>query len=392
MSMIIAGGGMTGATLALAVSHLTEGKLPVTLIEATTPGDRGHPGFDGRAIALAAGTCQQLQNIGVWQSLADCATPITDIHVSDRGYPGYVGIHHQEYGVPALGNVIELHDAGQRLFSQLKSARGVTVICPARVTEVQRTEQQVTVRLDNGRQLTASMLVVANGSGSALAAECGVHWQKEEYQQLAVIANVTTSEPPRGRAYERFTADGPLALLPMSGDRFSLVWSHPLADRDRISDWSEQQFLDHLQQAFGWRQGRFLHCGKRDYYPLVLQQAVDITRHRLALVGNAAQTLHPIAGQGFNLGLRDVMTLAETVARAFSAGVDIGSYAVIDQYRQRRVPDRRKTIAITDGLVRLFSSDSLPLIAGRNAGLSVMGKLPWLKHQLAGRTLGWVKR
>lgn len=383
---------MTGATLALAVSYLTDGKLPVTLIEATTPGERGHPGFDGRAIALAAGTCQQLQNIGVWPSLADCATPITDIHVSDRGHPGYVGISQREYGVAALGNVIELHEAGQRLFERLKKARGVTVVCPAQVTEVQRKAEQVTVSLDNGQQLTGSMLVVANGSGSSLASGCGVDWQKEDYQQLAVIANVTTSEPPRGRAYERFTTDGPLALLPMSGNRFSLVWSLPVEHRDEVRQWSEQQFLEHLQQAFGWRQGRFLHCGKRDYYPLVLQQATEITRHRLALVGNAAQTLHPIAGQGFNLGLRDVMTLAETVAQAQAAGQDIGSYQVLDQYRQRRLPDRRKTVAITDGLVRLFSNQDLPLIIGRNAGLSVMGKLPWLKHQLAGRTLGWVKR
>lgn len=392
MSMIIAGGGMTGATLALAVSHLTNGKLPVTLIEATTPGERGHPGFDGRAIALAAGTCQQLQNIGVWPSLSDCATAITDIHVSDRGHPGYVGISHREYGVPALGNVIELHEAGQRLFERLKKARGVTVICPAQVTEVHRTADQVTVSLNDGQQLSGSLLVMANGSGSPLAAGCGVHWQREDYRQLAVIANVTTSEPPRGRAYERFTTDGPLALLPMSGNRFSLVWSLPAELREQVHQWSDPQFLDQLQQAFGWRQGRFLHCGKRDYYPLVLQQATEITRHRLALVGNAAQTLHPIAGQGFNLGLRDVMTLAETVAQAHTEGQDTGSYSVLEQYRQRRLPDRQKTVAITDGLVRLFSNQDLPLIIGRNAGLSVMGKLPWLKHQLAGRTLGWVKR
>ena len=383
---------MTGATLALAISHLTEGKLPVTLIEATAPGERGHPGFDGRAIALAAGTCQQLDNIGVWSSLADCATPITDIHVSDRGHPGMVRISHRQYHLPALGNVLELYDAGLRLFSRLNSAAGVRVVCPAQVTQVQRTAQQVTVSLDNGETLTGSLLVAANGSGSSLAAGCGIRWQKEDYRQLAVIANVTTSQLPAGRAYERFTPYGPLALLPMSGHRFSLVWSLPADMRQQISQWTDRQFLEQLQQAFGWRQGRFIHCGKRDYYPLALQQAVDITHHRLALIGNAAQTLHPIAGQGFNLGLRDVMTLAETVAQAAAAGEDTGSHRVLSQYRQRRLPDRQKTIAITDGLVRLFSCEDLPLVVSRNLGLSVMEKLPWLKNQLAGRTLGWVKR
>ncbi|KFD17238.1 2-octaprenyl-6-methoxyphenol hydroxylase [Tatumella ptyseos ATCC 33301] len=390
--MIIAGGGMAGATLALAVSHLTQGKLPVTLIEATTPGERGHPGFDGRAIALAAGTCQQLEQIGVWSHLAGCATPITDIHVSDRGFPGHVGIRHDEYGLPALGNVVELHDAGQQLFSRLKHAPGVTVICPARAVSVSRTAEQVTVTLDNGEQHQAKLLVVANGSGSSLAAGCGVRWQQEDYQQIAVIANVRTSELPAGRAYERFTPHGPLALLPMSGDRYSLVWCHPAEMRAQVEAWSEQQFLDELQKAFGWRQGRFIRCGKRDYYPLVLQQAQEVTRHRLVVAGNAAQTLHPIAGQGFNLGLRDVMTLAETVARASAAGEDIGDYATLQRYRERREPDRQKTIAITDGLVRLFSNRNLPLVAGRNIGLTVMDKMPWLKHQLAGRTLGWVKR
>ena len=383
---------MAGATLALAISHLTRGRLPVTLIEASTPGERTHPGFDGRAIALAAGTCQQLNDIGAWADLADCATAITDIHVSDRGFPGQVGMTRGEYGLPALGYVIELHNAGQRLFNRLQQAAGVTLVCPARVEKVNRTSEQVTVTLDNGQQHSAQLLAVANGSGSALAASCGIRWQREDYQQLAVIANVTTSELPAGRAYERFTDQGPLALLPMSGDRYSLVWSHPLEKRDDVMAWSDQRFLSELQQAFGWRQGRFTHCGKRDYYPLTLQRAEQVTSHRLVVTGNAAQTLHPIAGQGFNLGLRDVMTLAETVAQANAAGRDIGDYAALQHYRERRGPDRHKTIAITDGLVRLFSNQDLPLVAARNIGLAVMDNLPWLKHQLAGRTLGWVKR
>ena len=210
---------MTGATLALAISHLTQGTLPVTLIESSEPGSRAHPGFDGRAIALSAGTCQQLADINLWQRIASCATPITDIHVSDRGHAGFVSLAAADYAIPALGQVVELFDVGQRLFAELKKAPGVTLRCPARVTHAQRSEQQVDVTLDSGEQLSGKLLVAADGTRSALAASCGIQWQRDDYQQLAVIANVTTALPHQGRAFERFTEHGPLALMPMSGNR-----------------------------------------------------------------------------------------------------------------------------------------------------------------------------
>ncbi|MBE5253597.1 2-octaprenyl-6-methoxyphenyl hydroxylase [Mixta mediterraneensis] len=392
MSIIIAGGGMTGATLALAISHLTQGQLPVTLIESREPTSRAHPGYDGRAIALAAGTCQQLANINLWHSLESCATPITHIHVSDRGHLGFVSMNAEEYGIPALGQVVELFDVGQRLFSRLKQARGVTLRCPARVTQTSRTQDKVRVTLDSGEQLEGALLVAADGSRSALAASCGIQWQTEDYQQLALIANVTTQQPHQGRAFERFTEHGPLALLPMSDNRLSLVWCHPLAARSKIESWSDSEFLMQLQRAFGWRLGKFIQTGQRECYPLALQQATQQITHRVAVVGNAAQTLHPIAGQGFNLGLRDVMSLAETLAAAHRHQQDAGSYPVLHHYQQRRERDRATTIGITDGLVRLFANRHAPLIAGRNLGLLAMDHLPWLRKQLAERTLGWVKR
>ncbi|AMG59688.1 2-octaprenyl-6-methoxyphenyl hydroxylase [Pantoea vagans] len=392
MTILIAGGGMTGATLALAISHLTQGTLPVTLIESSEPGSRAHPGFDGRAIALSAGTCQQLAEINLWQRIASCATPITDIHVSDRGHAGFVSLAAADYAIPALGQVVELFDVGQRLFAELKKAPGVTLRCPARVTHAQRSEQQVEVTLDSGEQLSGKLLVAADGTRSALAASCGIQWQRDDYQQLAVIANVTTALPHQGRAFERFTEHGPLALLPMSGKRLSLVWCHPLSQRERIEQWSEAEFLSHLQRAFGWRLGKFTHTGQREYYSLALHRAISPVTHRVAVVGNAAQTLHPIAGQGFNLGLRDVMSLAETLAAAHRQQQDPGSYAVLNHYQQRRQPDRAATIGITDGLVRVFANRYGPMVAGRNLGLLAMDHLPWLRNQLAERTLGWVKR
>jgi len=170
------------------------------------------------------------------------------------------------------------------------------------------------------------------------------------------------------------------------------VWCHPLSSREEVENWSDSEFLAQLQRAFGWRLGRFTHTGQRESYPLALQSATQQVSHRLALVGNAAQTLHPIAGQGFNLGLRDVMSLAETLATAHRQQQDVGSYAVLHHYQQRRQPDRDATIGITDGLVRLFANRYAPLVAGRNLGLMAMDHLPGLRNQLAERTLGWVKR
>ncbi|CNI51378.1 2-octaprenyl-6-methoxyphenyl hydroxylase [Yersinia frederiksenii] len=389
MSVIIVGGGMAGATLALAISSLTKGTVPVALVEAQQPDNRQHPGFDARAIALAQGTCQQLDSIGIWSALADCATAIKHVHVSDSGHSGFVNLQAQDYRVPALGQVIELFDAGKRLFALLQQAPGVTLHCPAKVVEVVRTAESATVTLDNGQQLSAKLLVAADGSHSALAQACNIQWQQQDYQQIAVIANVTTSELPNGRAFERFTRNGPLALLPMSQGRSSLVWCHAKEDKQQVDSWDDARFIAELQRAFGWRLGKILHAGKRHSYPLQLLTASRHVSHRLALVGNAAQTLHPIAGQGFNLGLRDVMSLAETIAQA---GKDPGDYEVLSQYQQRRQQDQQATIGVTDGLIHLFANRYGPLVVGRNLALMSMECIPTIRDAFARRTLGWVKR
>ena len=296
MRVIIVGGGMAGATLALAISRLSHGALPVHLIEATAPESHAHPGFDGRAIALAAGTCQQLARIGVWQSLADCATAITTVHVSDRGHAGFVTLAAEDYQLAALGQVVELHNVGQRLFALLRKAPGVTLHCPDRVANVARTQSHVEVTLESGETLTGRVLVAADGTHSALATVCGVDWQQEPYEQLAVIANVATSVAHEGRAFERFTQHGPLAMLPMSDGRCSLVWCHPLERREEVLSWSDEKFCRELQSAFGWRLGKITHAGKRSAYPLALTRAAKPITHRTVLVGNAAQTLHPVHG------------------------------------------------------------------------------------------------
>lgn len=392
MSVIIVGGGMNGATLALAISHLTQGQLPVHLVEAVAPQTTNHPGFDSRAIALAQGTCQQLSRIGIWQAIAECATAIKTVHVSDRGNAGFVTLDAHDYRIDALGQVVELHDVGLRLFRLLQDAPGVTLHCPARVANVSRSEEAVSVTLENGTTLEGQVLVAADGSRSAIATRFGVQWQQEPYGQVGVIANVSTASAHNGRAFERFTQHGPLAMLPMSHGRCSLVWCHPQEKADEVLGWTDDRFCNELQKAFGWRLGRITHAGKRAVYPLSLTTASQCISHRVALVGNAAQTLHPIAGQGFNLGLRDVMSLAESLTQAWSEQKDVGGYAVLSHYQNRRRADKEATIGVTDGLVHLFANRWGPLVAGRNLGLMAMELFIPARDVLAQRTLGWVAR
>ncbi|MCW2486419.1 2-octaprenyl-6-methoxyphenyl hydroxylase [Candidatus Symbiopectobacterium sp. NZEC127] len=392
MTILIVGGGMAGATLALAISALSGGTLPVEVIEAHSPLDNAHPGFDARAIALAEGTVQQLKRIGVWQAIASEAEPITSVHVSDRGHAGVVNMQASDYRAAALGYVVELHQVGQTLFRLLHNAPGVRVHCPRKVVQVERSAEQATLQLDDGSTLHGQLLVAADGSSSALARACGIQWETEEYPQFAVIANIRTQLPHAGKAFERFTPDGPLALLPMHGGRSSLVWCHPLSHQTQVADWSEAECRAALQRAFGWRLGAITHIGERHTYPLRLVTAARHIAHRVALVGNAAQTLHPIAGQGFNLGLRDVMSLAETLTQAAAQQEDTGSYRVLSRYGQRREPDQQATIALTDGLVRLFANSFTSLEVGRNLGLMTMNTVAPVRDTFARRTLGWVSR
>lgn len=390
MSVIIVGAGMAGATLALAISSLTQGKVAVDLVEAMLPDTAEHSGFDARAIALAQGTCQQLARIGIWPALRQCATPITHVHVSDSGHAGFVNLRAQDYQIEALGQVIELFDAGQQLFELLRKAPGVTLHCPAKVEHLRRTDDHAEIELVNGQRLKGQLVVAADGSGSPLAQACHIQWQQRDYAQFATIANITTSQLPLGRAFERFTHHGPLALLPMSNGRSSLVWCHARDQHEQVAGWSDEHFLAQLQLAFGWRLGKMLKTGARHSYPLGLQMANQHVSHRFALVGNAAQTLHPIAGQGFNLGLRDVMSLAQTVAAAAQANEDLGAYTVLSRYQQQRQPDQQATINMTDGLIQLFANNYFPLTVGRNLGLMAMEHLPIVRDIFAKRTLGWV--
>lgn len=387
--VVIAGGAMAGMTLALAINKLSDKPLAIAVVEPFKVDHQAHPGFDSRSIALSHGTVNILKSLQLWQEIAQVATPIKHIHVSDRSHAGMTEITTAEVGVDALGYVVELADVGNIYHHLVEQSDDIELLCPASVQAVERQQESVTVTLDSGETLQSKLLVAADGAISTCCQQIGLDLLEHDFEQVALIANITTQQAHQGRAFERFTDSGPVALLPMSEGRMSLVWCLKPQDAEHVMTLSDDAFLNRLQDAFGWRLGALEKVGQRANYPLLLRYRKQNTSHRFAIVGNAAQTLHPIAGQGFNLGIRDVATLAEEIAQSTQ---DPGSYNALRRFKQRRESDREATIALTSTLVHVFSNDYLTMRIGRNLGLAAMDNLPLLKAPLLVRTLGLVAR
>ncbi len=387
--VVIAGGAMAGMTLALAINKLSDKPLSIAVVEPFKADHQAHPGFDSRSIALSYGTVNTLKKLTLWDEIAEVATPIRHIHVSDRSHAGMTDITTEEVGVDALGYVVELADVGRIYHSRVEQDEHIELLCPASVKKVERSLSEVTITLDNGEVARGKLLVAADGAISTCCEQVGLELVEHDFEQVAVIANIKTQQDPAGRAFERFTESGPVALLPMSEGRMSLVWCLKPEEARAVMALEDDAFLAKLQDAFGWRLGLMKQVGQRSSYPLTLRYRKQNISHRFAIVGNAAQTLHPIAGQGFNLGIRDVATLAEQIA--VSAG-DPGAYQVLNQFKGRRESDREATISLTSSLVHIFSNDYLTMRVGRNLGLAAMDNLSVLKAPLLARTLGLVAR
>ncbi|HHC6532166.1 TPA: 2-octaprenyl-6-methoxyphenyl hydroxylase [Vibrio parahaemolyticus] len=387
--VVIAGGAMAGATLALAIEHLSQGALRVAVVEPFKAQSDQHPGFDSRSIALSYGTVNLLRHLELWSAIEPFSTPIEHIHVSDRSHAGMTDITKHDVGVEALGYVVELADVGRVYQELLTHSTAIDLYCPDSAKHITRTQENVTIELASGELLNAKLLVAADGAVSQCCQQIGLELSEHDFDQVAVIANIVTQEPHQGRAFERFTENGPVALLPMSDNRMSLVWCLRLDEAQIVMELSESEFLERLQQDFGWRLGAMQKVGLRASYPLLLRHRKQNISHRFAIVGNAAQTLHPIAGQGFNLGIRDVVTLAEELVKQ---GEDVGRYQGLIRFSQRREADRNETIWLTSSLVHVFSNDLLAMRIGRNTALAAMDNLSIFKQPLLRHTLGLVKR
>lgn len=387
----IVGGGMVGSTLALALARLAGSsaqKPRILVLESRRPTTVMHPGFDARAIALSYGSQLALQELDLWPLFAPGAAAIDSIHVSDRGHIGRVELNANEYLLPHLGHVVELFGIGQRLLQRIEETPTICYQAPAQLAALTQHPDRILLQLANGEQAACRLLLLADGGSSSWHESLGLAWRQESYGQSAIIANLRTKGAQSGRAWERFTEAGPLALLPLGDDRLSLVWSMTDVDAASAMRWSDEQFLDRLQQSFGYRAGRFVQLGERVSYPLQLRQTLQTRHHRLLLVGNAAQQLHPVAGQGFNLGLRDVMTLYHLLQPLWQDAVDPGRADLLQTYSERRQADVARTVWMTSSLVRLFSSSAWPLVSGRNIGLACMNRCGQLKQLLARQALG----
>jgi 2-octaprenyl-6-methoxyphenol hydroxylase len=383
----IVGGGMVGATLGAALAPLG---LRMALIEAVPHDSGASPSFDERTTALSNGSRQILETLGVWPHVQSSATRIAKIHISDQGRFGFARIDAAEQGLAAMGYVVPNRELGRALWPRLSASANVRVYCPATVSQIIAGEQAVRLEIDGGAgAIDAKLVVAADGVHSAVRSAFGVDAETRDYDQTAVITTVLPQRFHEHVAYERFTTSGPLALLPLEGGRCTLVLTLSPALAELALAWSDQEFLAEVQRRFGFRLGRFLEVGRRTPYPLSLTRSVRTSAARCVIVGNAAQGLHPVAGMGFNLGLRDVASLAELIAERRDAGhVDAGSPDLLADYDAWRRADRAGVIAFTDGLVRLFANPLGVVQRLRSLGLLAFDLLPPAKAALSRLSTG----
>jgi 2-octaprenyl-6-methoxyphenol hydroxylase len=394
----VAGGGMAGASLACALSGRG---MRVVVVDAAPAESSGASSIipdravDARPIALAHSSRCILEAIGVWRSMESQVTPIRSIHVSDQGGFGTTRLEAGTVGLDALGYVVEASVLRAALRLAMAGRQDVEAIAPARVVGLRpgAATMEVSVRAGGGlRRLRARLVVAADGGDSSMRALTGIPVERYEYHQVAIAATVTPMRGHGGVAYERFTPSGPLALLPLSEDRCGLIWTAKGGDAQDLLALDDRRFLEALQSRFGGRMGGFAKVGPRRTFRLALVRAREQVRHRLVLLGNSAHTLHPVAGQGFNLALRDTAALAELVTESFRHGGDAGARDGLRGYERWRWRDQWSVIAFTDGLVRLFSNSIPPARVVRNLGLFAFDLMPPVKRGLVRRATGLVGR
>jgi 2-octaprenyl-6-methoxyphenol hydroxylase len=389
--IVIAGGGMVGGSLAVALAALP---LRTLVVEATPADDAAQPSYDDRATAISESSRRILEGIGAWPALTGCAAPIREIHVSERGAFGVTRLRAAEHDLASFGHVVENRALGAGLWASIRSS-GLEAWSPAKVVGLEQETEFVRVRIElSGEaplEVRTRLLVAADGARSPTRALAGIGHTVRDYGQTALIANATPAMDPAGIAFERFTPGGPLAVLPLTRGRVTIVWTLPPEQAGEVMALSDAAFTAQLQAAFGYRLGAFRKVGGRACYPLALVQAQAWHAGRVLLAGNAAHGIHPVAGQGFNLGLRDAAALAELIARQGLKG-DPAAPELRAEYAEWREADRAGTVRDTDGLMQVFTSAFAPLRAGRRIGLVGLDLFPLARAAVARRGMGLAGR
>ncbi len=382
--VLIIGGGMVGASLACA---LQKSGLSLTIVEASPLKSDTQPSYDDRTVALSWGSRNIFAGMGLWDDLSTQIEAIKTIHISDKGHFGATRLRHDEEQVEALGYVAENRVIGTVLYQQMQQNSQLTLHCPAELVSIEQFDDHIVATvLENGRSISirARLLVAADGVASQVRDLLHIGSSVQDYGQTAVIANVTPGYKHGNVAYERFTDTGPIAFLPMTQNRCSVVWTVPTAMAEDLMQLNDDAFLHRLQQRFGFRLGQLQKAGQRHSYPLSLVETTQVVRGRVVIVGNAAHTIHPVAGQGFNLALRDVALLAELITKT----EDAGNSTLLQTYVEQREDDARRVYRFTDTLVKIFSNSHPALGHVRAAGLVTVGLIPSFRHQLAEQSMG----
>ncbi|WP_428353284.1 2-octaprenyl-6-methoxyphenyl hydroxylase [Methyloprofundus sp.] len=388
--VVIVGGGLAGNCLALA---LQGSGLTIAIVEASTREQLHNSPAGDRALALASGTVTMLDALGVWAQAKTLATAIKTIHVSDQGHFGKTRLAAEKEGVAALGYVITARDL-EDVVAQLIAQTDIVQISPARVIGIASDQTHAHISLkqqDTSINISARLLVGADGGHSTVRKLLEIEQAVTEYQQAAIVTTIKTELAHNNVAYERFTSSGPLALLPFKQD-YAVVWTRTKEDAEQLLMDSENEFLAALHACFGYKLGRFSLTAPRRSFPLTLVRAKSMHSGRVVIVGNAVHQLHPVAGQGFNLGLRDVVQLAEILLNAQQQGEDIGAEGLLQDYAVQRQKDHNTVVNFTDSLVKLFSNQSLSLAVVRNASLALLDMMPGAKKQLARYAMGFNAR
>ena len=383
--VVIVGGGLVGASLAIA---LVRQGVEVGLVEAAPAGQMPAV-FDQRNLSFAAATVNALTALGVMQQLRTPTGPIRRIHISRQGDFGRVRLEAQDYGRATFGQVVVARDFGEALEARLEGLSGLTRYRPARFVGFAPDEAgHRALRIadaEGERTLHARLVVAADGTRSAVREALGIGVDEHDYGQTLFVARVRATQAPDGTAYERLGDDGPTALLPRGDRHWGVVHGVAREQAETVAALDDAAWLARLQRAVGWRIGRLVASGERSAYPIARVVAQRLVAGRAVVLGNAAQTIHPIGAQGFNLGLRDALTLAEEIAR----GDDPGAASRLAAYAARRREDRERTLAFSDGLARLTANPSPLLKPVRSAGLVAMEAQPSLQAFLVGGAMGF---
>lgn len=383
---IIIGGGLVGMATAIAFAR---SGLNVAVIEQTPPPMQLKERFDGRVSAIALGSQRLFANLGIWPHLKPFAEPIQDIRVIDQNSPLFLHYDHREIGAEPFGWILENRHIRESLFKRAEDFIGnLTIIAPTALQDIESTAHHTKTILADGRILIAPLLIAADGKFSRVREKAGIKTLTLPYNQTAIVCTISHTQPHDGLALERFLPIGPFAVLPMQNNRSSLVWTESPERAKLLLTLPEDAFIQEIERRVGTYLGDISLVGGRFSYPLTLVHAEQYHAERIALVGDAAHSIHPIAGQGVNLGFRDVAVLAEIVTDSARLGMDIGSPSVLEAYSRWRKFDALAMVATTDFLNRLFSNSVFPISFARRAGLELVGKLPPVKKFFMRHAMG----